>query len=171
MREENPPEVQYMGIVCILLVLKKQLTPYYTLNLVDETVPYTAVIETTNVIDTRLMNGRHLVYLPKYVSPDNRKWFARSDEDITAECFRHLRRMFADFSEKDVDAVVVSREAFVEPLYGLGFYRTIPSFEGPVKGLFVANNSQTYPFLLNCESVVALSHRVVERVYGSLKDT
>jgi protoporphyrinogen oxidase len=170
MREQNPLDVPYMGIVCILLVLNKQLTPFYTLNLVDETIPYTAIIETTNVIDTELMNGKHLVYIPKYVSPVNRQWFARSDEEIRAECFGYLKRMFDDFSETCVDAVLVNREAFVEPLYTLNFGKTIPSFEGPLKGLFVANNSQTYPFLLNCESVVALAKRVVDRVYDFLRN-
>jgi len=166
LRDEQSSKVEYMGIVCLLLVMRKRLTPYHTLNLVDESTPYTGIIETTNVIDPALLNGRHLVYVPKYLSPQNRHWLSRTDEDLKQECFGHLARMFPSFNKSDVETVWVGRESFVEPLYTLDFYRTIPPIVGPVRGLFVANNSQTYPFLLNCESVVGLANSVVSRVYS-----
>jgi protoporphyrinogen oxidase len=156
--------VEFMGIVSILLVMKKQLTPFHTLSLMDGMTPYTAIIETTNVIPPSLMHGRHLVYIPKYLSPRNRAWLARTDDDLKTECFNHLRRMFAHFDVKNVEAVWIGRESFVEPLYTLDFHRNIPSIDGPVDGLFVANNSQTYPFLLNCESVIALAASVVAHI-------
>ncbi len=165
-REKSAAHVEYMGIVCILLVMKKRLTPFHTLNLIDETTPYTGIIETTNVIDPTLMNGRHLVYIPKYLSPQNKRWLVRTDEDLKTECFGHLKRMFPQFSETDVEGVWIGREAFVEPLYTLEFYKNIPPVGGPAKGLFVANNSQTYPFLLNCESVVSLANSVVAMIYS-----
>jgi protoporphyrinogen oxidase len=168
LRDLRPTQVEYMGIVCILLVLNKQLTPYHTLNIVDDSIPYTGIIETTNVIDTKLMNGKHLVYVPKYLSPKNKHWLSRTDEDLKAECLGHLQEMFPDFDASDVEAVWIGREAFVEPLYTLNFYKFIPPVEGPARGLFVANNSQTYPFLLNCESVVSLATRVQASVYNTL---
>lgn len=165
LRDKNSTPVEYMGIVCLLLVMKKRLTPFHTLNLVDETTPYTGIIETTNVIDTALLHGRHLVYVPKYLAPQNKQWLNRSDEDLKRECFGHFARMFPTFRESDVETVWIGREDLVEPLYTLDFYRNIPPIAGPVKGLFVANNSQTYPFLLNCESVVSLANSVVSKVY------
>ena len=168
LRDRDSSQVEYMGIVCTLLVMKKRLTHFHTLNLADETTPYTGIIETTNVIDPSLMNGRHLVYIPKYVSPQNKRWLSRTDDDITAECFGNLERMFPSFNRADVEAVWIGREAFVEPLYTLDFYKNIPPFEGPAPGLYVANNSQTYPFLLNCESVVSLANSVVSTVYASM---
>ncbi len=167
LRDKQRNCVEYMGVVSVLLLMRKQLTPFHTLNLVDGTTPYTGIIETTNVIDPALMNGRHLVYVPKYVSPRNKQWLGRADEDLKDECLGHLKRMFPTFDSSSVEAGRVDREAFVEPLYTLDFYRSIPSIEGPAKGLYVANNSQTYPFLLNCESVVTLADSVVSRVCSS----
>lgn len=166
LRDVSAQQVEYMAIVCVLLVMKKRLTPFHTLNLIDGAAPYTGIIETTNVIDPELMNGRHLAYIPKYLSPYNRHWLTRTDDDLKTECFGHLKRMFPGFSESDVEAVWIGREACVEPLYALDFYKTIPTIEGPAKGLFVANNSQTYPFLLNCESIVSLANSVVSKVYS-----
>lgn len=168
LQDKSQSHVEYMGIVCIVLLMKKRLTPFHTLNLIDEDVPYTAIIETANVIDPSRMNGTHLVYIPKYLSPQNKTWLARADDDLKAECFGHLRRMFSSFVESDVEAFWTGREAFVEPLYTLDFYKNIPPLEGPAKGLFVANNGQTYPFLLNCESVVSLANSVVSKEYSNV---
>ncbi|NJO84475.1 MAG: FAD-dependent oxidoreductase, partial [Blastochloris sp.] len=37
----------YLGIVCMLMVLRRSLIPYYTLNITDANIPFTGVIETT----------------------------------------------------------------------------------------------------------------------------
>ena len=58
-------EVKYLGIVCPLMVLDRPLTPYWTLNITDERVPFTGVIETTAYIDPQYVGGHHLVYLPE----------------------------------------------------------------------------------------------------------
>jgi protoporphyrinogen oxidase len=167
LRDQERSCVEYLGVVSILLLMKKRLTEFHTLNLADQSIPYTGIIETTNVIDPALMGGRHLVYVPKYLSPRNKKWLGRSDEELKNECFGHLERMFPSFHSSEVEAAWIGREAFVEPLYTMDFHRTIPPIQGPAKGLFVANNSQTYPFLLNCESVVSLAESVVSKVYLS----
>jgi protoporphyrinogen oxidase len=159
LRNTSPKKVEYLGVVSILLMLKSPLTTYHTLNLIDDGIPYTAIIETTNVIEPALVGGRHLVYIPKYLAPENRHWSTRSDEDLRSECFEHLTTMFPGFDQSNVVHAVIHRERFVEPLYTIGFHRDIPPLEGPVPGLFVVNNSHTYPFLLNCESIVSLAGR------------
>lgn len=168
LRDKEGKCVEYLGVVSILFLMRKQLTGFHTLNLIDESTPYTGIIETTNVIDPALMGGRHLAYVPKYLSPQNRTWLRRSDDELKSECLDHLERMFPSFHSSDVEAAWIGRETFVEPLYTMDFYRTIPPVEGPAKGLFVANNSQTYPFLLNCESVVSLADFVVTTVRSTL---
>ena len=50
----------YLGVICVLLALRRPLSPYYTLYLADGSLPFTAVIETTNLIDPELVGGHHL---------------------------------------------------------------------------------------------------------------
>jgi protoporphyrinogen oxidase len=157
-------DITFMGIASILLVMKRKLSSYHTLSLMDGTTPYTAIVETTNVIPPALMHDRHLVYIPKYLSPHNAGWLQRSDEELTSECFGHLKRMFPQFDPANVEAVWIGRERFVEPMYTLDFHRNIPPIDGSAVGLFAASNSHTYPFLLNCESVVSLAATVLRHV-------
>ncbi|WP_026369848.1 NAD(P)/FAD-dependent oxidoreductase [Kallotenue papyrolyticum] len=153
----------YLGIVCMLLVLRRSLTPYYTLNITDPRIPFTGVIETTNLIGAENMGGYHLVYLPKYVTPDSP--YARlPDAELIPEFLRHLRTMFPDLRDDDIAAIRVGRERYVEPLHPVGATDRIPPVVSPVAGLYLANTTQIYPALTNGESSVRFAQQVTAEV-------
>jgi len=145
-------KTEYLGIVCPLLVLDKPLTGYWTLNITDDRVPFTGVIETTAYIDPQYVGGHHLVYLPKYTAP-NSEWQKKSDDEIRAIWLDNLRKMFPAFDPKSVRYFLVHRERYVEPLHGLNAAHLIPAMQTPVEKLFLATTAQIYPALTNGESV------------------
>ncbi len=145
-------KAEYLGVVCPLLVLDRPLTGYWTVNITDDSVPFTGVIETTAYIDPGYVGGHHLVYLPKYTAPGS-EWQARSDEEIKDVWLEHLRRMFPSFHADHVRYFLVHRERYVEPLHGLDSTSLIPPIVTPIRGLFLATTSQIYPGLTNGESV------------------
>ncbi len=145
---------EYLGIVCVLLVLRRSLIPYYTLNITDDRIPFTGVIETTNLIDRQYTGGYHLVYLPKYITPNS--LFAQMDDNTLRQTFMiFLREMFPDLQESDVAAVRIGRERYVEPLHPVGQTDAIPPIVSDIAGLYLVNSAQIYPQLTNGESVVA----------------
>jgi protoporphyrinogen oxidase len=146
----------FLGIICMLLVLRRSLIPYYTLNITDKRIPFTGVIETTNLIDPACVGGYHLVYLPKYVSPDS-PYVKRSDEELRSAFLHDLRRMFPDLRDEDIAAVRIGRERYVEPLHPVGATDLIPSLHCEITGLHLVNTGQIYPQLTNGESVCAFA--------------
>lgn len=153
----------FLGIVCMLLVLRRSLTPYYTLNITDKRIPFTGVIETTNLIDPAHVGGYHLVYLPKYVAPGSP--FARMpDDELRAAFLGYLRQMFPDLREDAIAALRIGRERYVEPLHPVGATDLIPTLTSEVGGLYLANTGQIYPQLTNGESVCAFARTTAERV-------
>jgi hypothetical protein len=148
---------RYMGIVCPLLVLDRPLSPYWTLNITDDRIPFTGVIETTNYIDPEYVGGYHLVYLPKYTQAAS-KWFRLSDEVIRAIWLYHLEQMFPDFDRGSIRHMLIHRERYVEPIHPLDSLGLIPSVATPVAGLYLANTAQIYPELTNGESVSRHAH-------------
>lgn len=154
-------QTQYLGIVCPLLVLDRPLTGYWTLNITDESIPFTGVIETTSYIDPQYAGGNHLVYLPKYTLPDS-PWFKMSDDEVRETWLRHLERMFPEFRREWIKHMFVHRERLVEPLHPLNGTHLIPSVQTPVKGLFLANAGQIYPALTNGESVTQHARQVTD---------
>lgn len=153
----------FLGIVCMLLVLRRSLTPYYTLNITDERIPFTGVIETTNLIDPRHVGGYHLVYLPKYVAPGS-PYATMPDDELRPAFLGYLRRMFPDLRDEDIAAVRIGRERYVEPLHPLGATDQIPPVASDVQGLYLANTGQIYPQLTNGESVCAFARDVAAEV-------
>ena len=153
----------FLGIVCMQLVLRRRLSPYYTLNITDQRIPFTGVIETTNLIDPATVGGYHLVYLPKYVAA-NSPYATMTDAELRPLFLGYLQQMFPDLRADDIAAVRISRERYVEPLHPIGATDRIPTVRSTVAGLFLANTSQIYPQLTNGESVCTFARDVADEV-------
>jgi len=163
-------EVKYLGMVCVVLILRRKLTPYYVTNLTDNDVPFTGVIEMTNLISREETAGRHLVYLPKYTAPGDPLFEA--SEEIVWDLFRKsFQRMFPDLNEDDIEKRFVFRERLVQPLPILHYSDRVPPMESPVPGLFLANTTQIINSTLNNNEMVKIARRAVEMIGASSGST
>jgi protoporphyrinogen oxidase len=153
----------YLGVLCPLLILKERLLPYYVLNITDESIPFTAVVETTNLIDPAHVKGHHLVYLPKYIAPDNEmaNW---PDEQVKTEWMKHFRRMFPQYPESNIVEFIVQRAKYVEPIRPMGTRGDIPPTRTPVSRLYMGNTVMIYPELGNGEAVTKFTLTLAEQV-------
>ncbi len=154
---------EYLGVLCPVMILKESLIPYYVLNITDESIPFTAIVETTNLVDTKYVKGHHLVYLPKYLAPDNEmaRW---SDEKVKSEWLVHLKRMFPDFDESNMVDFIVQRARYVEPIRPIGTLDDIPKIKTPVDRLYMCNTVMIYPSLGNGEAATSFSYEITEQV-------
>ncbi|MBD5606990.1 MAG: FAD-dependent oxidoreductase [Candidatus Eremiobacteraeota bacterium] len=157
----------YGGIVCASLLLDEPLGPYYVTNLTDEWVPFTGVIDMSNVVDRAAWNGLALVYLPKYVRPDD-PLFDESDAAIEASFVGALERMYPGFSRDRIRAFRISRVRHVFPIATLGYSRTLPPVETSVPGLFVLNAAPIVNGTLNANETVALAERGLDTGLASV---
>ena len=161
---------EYLGIVCPVLVLDRPLSGYWTLNITDDSIPFTGVIETTSYIDTAYTGGNHLVYLPKYTAPGS-ELQSLSDDEVRSLWLANVRRMFPGFDESSIRDFVVNRTRYVEPLHGLGETEKILPIETEIPGLFLATTAQIYPDLTNGESVTRHALRAAEQVQAFMART
>lgn len=158
-------DIRYHGIVCASVVLKKPISEYYVTNITDDGVPFTAVIEMTALVDPGQLGGRHLIYLPKYVTPDDPA-FERSDEDIEAEFIGALDRMYPQFSTDDVEAFRVSRARHVFALPTPGYSERVPPIATNVRNVFAINSSHIVNGTLNVNESVKLANDFVAEFAG-----
>jgi protoporphyrinogen oxidase len=156
-------KTEYLGIIAPLLVLDRPLTGYWTLNITDDHIPFTGVIETTAYIDPQYVGGHHLVYLPKYTSPDSH-WQKMSDDEIREIWLQNLETMFPHFDRRWIRYCLIHRERYVEPLHGLNQTHLIPPIQTPVENLYLATTAQIYPALTNGESVTRHSRESAKTV-------
>jgi protoporphyrinogen oxidase len=153
-------QVKYLGIVCFALVLKRKLSPYYVTNLADEGLPFTGIIEMTNLISQEETAGYHLVYLPKYTSPGD-PLFEASEEEIWSVFGKALARVFPNLSASDIESRHMFRERFVQPVPVLRYSELAPPIRTNVKGLFLANTTQIVNSTLNNNQMVQIAQRAI----------
>lgn len=152
--------IQYQGIICASVLMKASLSNFYITNITDE-MPFTAVIEMSALVDKKEFGRNALIYLPKYVAPDD-KLFERSDEEIQNLFLGGLAKMYPHFSRKDILAFKVSRVRQVFPLPVLNYSRDLPSMKTSVEGVHVVNSSHIVNGTLNVNETVALAEKFFE---------
>ncbi len=151
---------EYLGVVCMTLVLRRSLSPFYVTNLTDTTLPFTGLIEATHVIPQDVLNGRTLIYLPRYLPSDD-PFLAAPDDAIRAVFLTALKRMFPSFSDADILSSRIHRERYVQPVYSLGYSETVPPIRTPLKNFFMVNTSMILNSTLNNNQVVQLARGAV----------
>lgn len=158
--------LQYQGIICASLLVKKPLAGYYVTNITDEWVPFTAVIETSALVDRQEFNGNCLLYLPKYVTPDDPA-FDRSDEEIQEQFLSALERMYPHFDRSDVLAVRISRARHVLAISTLNYSDNLPPMTTSVPGVHIVNSAHIVNGTLNVNETVQLANRALSDLLTS----
>lgn len=152
--------VEYLGIVCASLLLKKPISEYYVTNITDGWPPFTAVIEMTTIVDPEELAGRHLVYLPKYCPADDRL-FERTDDELRDEWLTALERMHPGFSREDVVAMRFSRVRSVMALPTLGYSDRLPPMKTSVPGVWAVNSAQILKGNLNVNETIQVADEAI----------
>jgi protoporphyrinogen oxidase len=148
--------VRYVGIVCASLLLKRPLSGFYVTNITDEGLPFTGVIEMTALVDRAHFGGRSLVYLPRYVPPDD-PLFERGDGEVRESFLAGLRRMHPDLAPDDVVAFRVSRARQVFALSTLGYSDRLPPLTTSVPGLHLVSSAHVLNGTLNVNETLRLA--------------
>ena len=151
--------VRYQGIVCASLLLARPLAGFYVTNITDP-APFTGVIEMTALVDPAELGGHHLVYLPKYVAPDD-PLFDEPDGAIRERFLVALEGMYPDFRRDDVRAFRVSRVREVFAVSTLGYSERVPPVATSVPGVFVVNSAQIVNGTLNVNETLQLADAAV----------
>ena len=152
--------VQYQGIVCASLLLQGPLSKYYVTNITDP-APFTGVIDMSALVDSSEFGGKALVYLPKYVAP-NDPLFAESDASIRESFLGALSKMYPGFQADQVLAFQVSRVRQVFPVPTLHYSESVPSMKTSIPGLFLVNSTHIVNATLNVNETVSLAERATE---------
>jgi protoporphyrinogen oxidase len=154
---------RYQGIICASLLLEHPLSEFYVTNITDVGIPFTAVIEMSALVDRKLFGGKALVYLPKYLSPDDPA-FSLTDDEIRDLFLSTLVRMYPHFSRKRVLATRISRVRHVFPLPTLNRSERLPPVVTSVPGLYIVNSAQIVNATLAVNETIQLAERAFKEI-------
>jgi protoporphyrinogen oxidase len=160
----NLEAIRYQGIVCASLLLKQPLSPYYLTYITDE-APFTAIVEMSAFVDRRHFDGRSLVYLPKYCTPDD-PIAGMTDDEVEEAFLAGLERIHPGFRRDDVVCFRVSRVREVFAIPTLGYSKRVPSVETSVSGVRIVTSAQIVNGTLNVNETVQLAERAAHDLLG-----
>ena len=155
--------IEYLGIVCASMLVKKPISPYYVTNITDTWIPLTAVIEMSNIVAKRELGGSSLIYLPKYI-PEDHPMFEMTDKEIRQEFLTTLEKMYPNFNREDVQAFRISRTRSVMALPTHNYSEKLPSMKTTVGGLYIVNSAYILKGNLNINETITIAEEAMEGV-------
>lgn len=156
-------EVEYLGVACGLLRLRRPVTSSFWVNINDRRTPLNGVIEYTNLNRHLDAGGSAIVYLPQYLATTSPR-FALDDRELLGEYLACLRLLNPSFDPGWVEEARVFRTTHAQAICPVGFAERVPGHRAPVAGLYLTDSTQFYPEDRTLSAAVRLGRRVASMV-------
>ncbi|MQF70194.1 NAD(P)/FAD-dependent oxidoreductase [SAR202 cluster bacterium AD-804-J14_MRT_500m] len=157
--------VTYLSAVLVILVLDRQLTSKYWLNIADRSFPFVGIIEQTNFVNPSLYGGKHIVYLTNYPGTDE-PLYKMTPEQILETYLPHLSRINPEFDRTWLIDYHYHKVDAAQPIIGINYAEQIPELRTPIKDLYLANTTQIYPEDRGTNYSVRLGRQVARMITG-----
>ncbi len=132
--------IDNIGCICLLLKLKKSVSPHFWLNVMDERMDIPGIIEFSNL---RKMPD-NVVYVPYYMPTTNPKW-TQDDDTFIADAVAYLKMINPEIQDEDVIDATVGRLRYAQPVCPPNFLQNLPPIQTSISGLQVADTCYYYP--------------------------
>lgn len=151
--------INNIGVVCVLLKLKRSVTKNFWLNIVDPAIDIPGLIEFSNLRPL----PETVVYVPYYMPPTQPKW-GWNNRQFIDEAFGYVRRVNPTIDTGDLLASAVGRLRYAQPVCEPNFRHKLPGVTTPIRGLQIADTCYYYPEDRGIAEGVRLGRTMAEEV-------
>ncbi len=155
--------LRYKGDLCLVLRLKKSLSPYYWTTVCDN-LPFVVVVEHTNLTGIGRYGG-HVVYLSRYLDVSTPLW-TQPDSEIFQQFKQGLLGMYPDFNPRDIIDWRLRRTRFAQPVISCDYSESMPAMDTPDAGIKLAGMAQIYPEDRGINYAIRLGDQAAEAIRG-----
>ncbi|NLG27419.1 MAG: NAD(P)/FAD-dependent oxidoreductase, partial [Chloroflexi bacterium] len=163
---ERLRSIRYLANICLVMRLDRSLSKTYWLNVGEPDIPFTGVIEHTNMQPRERYGGAHLAYISRYLTAED-PMFAATPEEVLQSYLPYLQRMFRGFEPSWVRELWAWRERYTQPVIGLNYSERIPPFRTPVEGLWLSCMAQVYPEDRGMNYAVVFGRKAAEQMLAA----
>jgi protoporphyrinogen oxidase len=157
--------IEYLGVICVAVLIDKSISPFYVTNITDMWVPFTGVIEMTALVDKQYFHGDALVYLPKYVNT-NDPLFAQSDDEIREFFMDSFKKMYPWLSDDNFKFTGVARAKHVITVLNLKYSDNLPDIKTSIPGLYIVNSAHIKDGTLNINETIKIAESKLKDIIG-----
>jgi protoporphyrinogen oxidase len=159
-------DIKYLGVVCPSVLLKKSISPYYVTNITDSWPPFTGIIEMTTLIDKEETKGNHLVYLPKYVDPDD-ELFDKDEKEVRQLFLGSLYKMYPNLLDDDLNFWGVSKARIVFALPTINYSKKVPGVTTSLGNYYIINSAQIINGTLNVNETIQVAETKLKEILNN----
>ena len=153
----------YQATACLVLTLKKSLSPFYWMNISDTSMPFVAVIEHTNLVKSSNYNNKHIIYVSNYLTQDSLLY--RMDAAELLEYYLpYLQKINPEFNREWVEDCFLWKDEAAQPIISTNYSQHITEHRTSIDGLYLANTTQIYPEDRGMNYSVRLGNKISELV-------
>lgn len=157
--------LEYLGVICVTMLLDQPISPFYVTNITDLWVPFTGVIEMTALVDKEYFKNNHLIYLPKYVSP-NDVLFSKSDDEIKAYFIENFLKMYPKILQENIKFTGVARAKHVITVLDKGYTDHLPDIKTSMPGVYIVNSAHINTGTLNVNETIKVAESKIQEIIG-----
>lgn len=136
--------IECLGAVCVIFSSPQSLCTSYWNNITDQSSPFLAFLQHTNLVEPSFYQGKHIYYLGTYVPHDHR-FFSIDEAALADEFLSYLQKLFPHFNRTHVTETRVFRLRNAQHVATCDYPSKIPEYETAIPGVFLANFSQVFP--------------------------
>lgn len=155
--------IEYLGVICVAVLIDKSVSPFYVTNITDTWVPFTGVIEMTALVDKKYFGGDSLVYLPKYVSPED-PLFKKSDDEIKSYFVKTFKKMYPWLKEENFKFKGVARAKHVITVLNLKYSDNLPDIKTSIQGVYIINSAHIKDGTLNVNETIKVAETKLNEI-------
>ena len=159
-------EIDYLGVICMAVLLDKSISPFYITNITDDWVPFTGVIEMSALVNRKYLNNHHLVYLPKYVGQHD-PMFNQSDEEIRDYFLANFRKMYPWLKDEDILFTGVAKARQVITVLSENYSEKLPEVTTSIPHVYIVNTAYIMDGTLNVNETIKVAETKLEEILAN----
>ncbi|MDO8638054.1 MAG: oxidoreductase, partial [Candidatus Daviesbacteria bacterium] len=138
--------IQHLSALVLVLTFKKPFFPKntYWLNITNKDFPFLVMAEHTNFMDKKNYGNQHILYIGNYLS-DNHPYLKLSAKQLFA-----IYKPFLKKINPDHQSSIINHQSFsfpnAQPVVTTKYPQQIPTFQTPLKNIYLANMDMVYPW-------------------------
>ncbi len=135
---------KYLGASVFILKLRKQFSPYYWMNIIDDEIPFLGLIEHTNLVSKDRYGGNHILYITNYLSHTD-EIFKKDTKELLDIYMKNLKKINPEFNKEWLLSYHYNAVSAAQPVIPKNYSSLIPEIESPIENLLIGNTTQIYP--------------------------
>jgi len=153
--------VKFIGVVCMILKLSRQITDSFWVNINDANIPFNGIIEYTNLNPRPDLSGKKIAYIPFYLMTSNER-YSFDDHELLKEYSTALRHVSKDFSPNWIEDWRVFRDRHAQAICTTNFSQLVPEQKSPIKGFYLIDSTQLYPSDRTISGMIGLAKKLAD---------